>query len=317
MVAQPLIGSWTITSAVVRGQRDQLIHFWLACPDDALEALWGGSAGQATLEMVAQLNSTTFFSEPQVAMRNRIGEFLRGGFQQPGAVKAVIAAFLLSPPGQFRIVNPESHLPAWLVPSYRSLYEQGQAAPVQMNAVASAAPQAVQQPSHTVVASDSGLPKADLGSFPSTLGEMLANRLQLNRLLGLSNLHYIDPEDQEIRDELLQLRQQLAQLLLNADDATLETAFASDFGDRYWALVRSGIQSVPLAPEMEQLKDQIKFKLNPAQGGGFGHPGAVSAFLVAMMLYQPGTMQVQDAEQKLPSWLLSGYQDIFSTALNA
>ena len=37
-------------------------------------------------------------------------------------------------------------------------------------------------------------------------------------MLGLSNLFYIDPEDQEIRDELLQLRQQLSLVLLQTDD---------------------------------------------------------------------------------------------------
>ena len=153
--------------------------------------------------------------------------------------------------------------------------------------------------------------------FPSSLTDLLSNRLQLNRLLGLSNLYYIDPEDQEIRDELLNLRQQLAQLLLNADDSVLEKAFDSDFADRYWALVRSGIQSVPLDVSMEQLKDQIKIKLNPAEGGGFGQPGSVSAFLVAMTLYQPGTMQVEEAENKLPKWLFAGYQEIFSSALNS
>ena len=131
MGSESVVESWSITSAVLRGQRDQLIHFWLSCPDDVLEFLWEGTAGQVTREMVAQLDLTTFFSEPQVALRNRLGDFLRGGFQQPGAVKAVISTFLLSPPGQFQIVNPESHLPGWLVPSYRSLYEQGQPPSVQ------------------------------------------------------------------------------------------------------------------------------------------------------------------------------------------
>ena len=68
---------------------------------------------------------------------------------------------------------------------------------------------------------------------------------------------------------------------------------------------------------MDQLKDQIKTKLNPELGGGFGRPGAVSAFLVAMTLYEPGTMQVEDAERKLPAWLLPGYQQVFSAALSA
>ena len=301
------VESWSITSAVLRGQRDQLINFWLACPDDVLEFLWSGTAGQVTREMVAQLNLTTFFSESQVSLRNRLGDFLRGGFQQPGSVKAVIATFLLSPPGQFRIVNPESHLPSWLVPAYRALYEQGQPSPVQSIPVS-------QKPVSSSP-STRALPSPEFGDFPANLSELIKNRLQLNRLLGLSNLFYIDPEDKEIRDELLQIRQQLAQILLQTDDVTLESAFNSDFGDRYWALVRSGVQSVPLSPEMERLKQGVQQKLNPDQGGGFGHPGAVAAFLVAMMIYQPGTMRVDDAELKIPAWLLPGYQDIFSAAL--
>ena len=312
MNPEAVVDSWSVISAVPRGQRDQLVRLWLACPDDVLEPLWSGSVGQATREMVAQLSSTTFFSDSQIALRNRLGEFLRGGFQQPGAVKAVLATFLLSPPGQFRIINPESHLPAWLIPSYRSLYEQGQPPAPQ---VASISQSNSTPPQPQSAALD--LPKVQFGQFPSTLQELIGDRLQLNRLLGLSNLYYIDPDDKEIREELLQLREQLVRILLDADESKLESYFSSDFGDRFWALVRSGIQSIPLSTSMDQLKNQIKQKLNPELGGGFGKPGAIPAFLVAMTLYEPGTMQVQDAEQKLPAWLLPGYQQIFLAALNA
>ena len=61
MGPQSVVESWSFTSAVLRGQRDQLISFWLACPDDVLESLWGGTAGQVTSQMVAELNLTTFF----------------------------------------------------------------------------------------------------------------------------------------------------------------------------------------------------------------------------------------------------------------
>ena len=114
---------WLASSAVVRGERDNLVRFWLACPDDVLEPLWNGTLGQATREMVAQLTPTTFFTDQQITLRNQLGQFLQGGFQQPGAIKVVIATFLLSPPGQFKIVNPKQHLPGWLVSSYQSLYE--------------------------------------------------------------------------------------------------------------------------------------------------------------------------------------------------
>ena len=63
-------------------------------------------------------------------------------------------------------------------------------------------------PSPTESSGDLNLPVPNFGDFPSTLGEFVSNRLQLNRLLGLSNLYYIDPEDAEIRAELLQMRRQ-------------------------------------------------------------------------------------------------------------
>ena len=41
----------------------------------------------------------------------------------------------------------------------------------------------------------------------------MGNRIQLNRLLGLSNLYYIDPEDEEILQELRQVRMSLIEAI--------------------------------------------------------------------------------------------------------
>ena len=49
--------------------------------------------------------------------------------------------------------------------------------------------------------------------------------------------------------------------------------------------------------------------------GWFRYPGALNAILVAMVLFEPGTMKISDAEQKLPSWLLPSYQQIFAQSL--
>ena len=307
-----LIVPWSVTSAVVRDQRDQLINFWISCPDDLLESIWSGPTGQVTREMIAQLSPTFYFTENQVAIRNRLGEFLQAGFHQPGAVKAILCTFLLSPPGQFRILNPESHLPAWLVPAYRSLYETGTSLANSTNVSPTPALSSIEPPKTLNINPST----PDFGAFPETLADFVSNRLQLNRLLGLSNLYYIDPDDQEIKNELLTLRSQLAELMLKENDATFEGLFASDFGDRYWSLVRSGIQSIPLDSSLDDLRLRLKEKLSPEKGGGFGTPGSIAAFLVAMMLYQPGTMQVEDAERKLPSWLLQGYNDVFASAIN-
>ena len=144
---------------------------------------------------------------------------------------------------------------------------------------------------------------------------MIGNRIQLNRLLGLSNLYYIDPEDQEILQELRQVRLSLIEAIERCPESELEKIWATDLGDRYWALVRSGIQKESLTPVEERKKESATQALNPSAGGGFGQPGAVNAFLVAMVLFEPGTMKVDGAAQKLPGWLLPQYQQVFAESL--
>lgn len=294
--------AWTVTSAVAGNKRDELAQFWLAAPDDVVDSLWNSAVGEATRQLTAQLTPSTYLPPEQVNLRNQLGTVLQQGLQQPGAVKVLIANFLFSPPGQLRIANPQANLPGWLLPGYLALYEQGTTVP--------AAPAAMAPPPAQPAA-------PDFGALPSSLEEFTANRIQLNRLLGLSNLYYIDPEDQEIQQELRQLRLQLAQLLLQCPEQDLERHFQSDFNDRYWALVRSGVQKEPLASAEQQLREQVTQRLQPAQGGGFGTPGALNAFLVAMTLFEPGSMQVDQPQQKLPGWLLQGYHDVFAQALNS
>ena len=73
-------------------------------------------------------------------------------------------------------------------------------------------------------------------------------------------------------------------------------------------MVRSGIQKEALTPVEEHKKHTVTQALNTATGGGFGRPGAVNAFLIAMVLFEPGTMRVDGAEHKLPGWLIPQYQ---------
>ena len=142
-------------------------------------------------------------------------------------------------------------------------------------------------------------PSLTLGFFPDTLQELVGNRIQLNRLLGLSNLYYIDPDDQEILQELRQVRLSLIGAIERCPESELETIWATDLGDRYWALVRSGIQKESLTPAEDQKKQAAIQALNPSAGGGFGQPGAMNAFLIAMVLFEPGTMQVEGCRAEI------------------
>jgi len=297
---------WTLATCVGRDQRDQLASFWLAAPEDLLPGLWSSSVGEVTKSMIRALNANTAFSSEQVAFRNSIGERLSSGLDAPGALQLLVANFLYSPPGLMKIANPESQLPDWLLSDYVDIYEQN------------SSQVSVQPSTPTQVASNgpsAELPQPDFGVFPGTLQELVGNRVQLNRLLGLSNLYYIDPEDQEILHELRQVRLSLIEAIGRCPEDQLEGIWATDFGDRYWSLVRSGIQKEPMTPVEEEKKHYVTQKLNPASGGGFGKPGAINAVLIAMTLFEPGTMRINDAEQQLPSWLLPSYQQIFAQSL--
>lgn len=302
------IHPWTLATCVGRDQRDQLASFWLAAPEDLLPGLWSSSVGEVTKSMIQALNANTVFTSEQVAFRNSIGERLSSGLDKPGAIQLLVANFLYSPPGLMKIANAESQLPDWLFSDYVKIYEQDSS---QVLEERSSSPVGV-----AANAPVADLPNPDFGVFPVTLKELVGNRVQLNRLLGLSNLYYIDPEDQEILHELRQVRISLIEAIEGCPEDQLEGIWETDFGDRYWSLVRSGIQKEPMTPVEEEKKHSVTQRLNPASGGGFGKPGAINAVLIAMTLFEPGTMRINDAEKQLPSWLLPSYQQIFAQSLD-
>jgi hypothetical protein len=214
----------------------------------------------------------------------------------------MLANFLYSPPGLLRINAPQQYFPDWFVAAYQDLYENR-------------SPQPSLLPSQPAPGT---LPGPEFGVFPATLQELVNNRIQLNRLLGLSNLYYIDPDDQEILSELVQLRSQLVDAINRCPEAQLEQLWSTDLGDRYWALVRSGVQKEPLDAADASRKQAAAVALTPSLGGGgFGSPRALNAFLVAMLYYVPGTMQVDQPQQKLPAWLYGPYDQIFAQPLAA
>ncbi|WP_413441540.1 hypothetical protein [Synechococcus sp. MIT S1220] len=305
---------WTSSDITALGVRDRLAQFWLAAPSDLLQSLWNGPCGQLTTNLVQQLTTATSFTSEQIALRNAIGEVLQVSFSDPRTPQLLLALFLYSPRELFRIQSADQQLPGWLAEVYQELYETH---PATANPISPPASIAVptQQQEGGAEALPSTLPTPDFGQFPASIEELVNNRIQLNRMLGLSNLYYIDPEDQEILHELLELRYRFAEAIEQCPEHKLETFWSGDLGDRYWAMVRSGVQNEPLAQRDVTKKAMATTRLQPNSGGGFGTPGAVNAFLVAMLYYLPGAMRVDDPSSKLPGWLLPGYQQVFQQAL--
>lgn len=258
---------WSLSDAAAGQHREEVARFWIHAPDDALEKLWDSVFGEATKLLIAQLTPLTAFSPRQLQLREELLGVMRQGFNQPGAVKTIIAAFLLSPPGTLQISDPEIKMPAWLLPTYRQIYQ-------------------IQPPAAVPVLTQ---------STPSTLREFAASRIQLNRLLGLSNLFYIDPEDVEIRQDLQCLRLLLCQLILDCPPEELSSLIQPDLADRYWALVRSGIQTVPILTDEKSIQDIA-----------LGQPQDTRSLLVALCYQQPSPSILELVPIDVPGWLLSG-----------
>ena len=266
---------WSLSDAAAGQHREEVARFWIHAPDDALEMLWDSVFGEATRLLITQLTPLTAFSPGQLHLREELFGLMRQGFNQPGAVKTMIAAFLLSPPGTLQISDPEVKMPDWLLPTYRHTYQ-------------------IQPPAAAPVLSH---------SIPSTLQEFAASRIQLNRLLGLSNLYYIDPEDQDIRQDLQGLRLLLCQLILDCPPQELNSLIQPDLADRYWALVRSGIQAVPTMPDEETIKDFA-----------FSQPKDLRSLLVALCYQQPTPSILDQVPIDMPGWLLSGCLELMGQA---
>ena len=108
----------------------------------------------------------------------------------------LLALFPFFPPNQLSVEDASAKLPSWLFALYTDRYE----------------------------ASEPSLP-----SESSTGQPAFADRIFLNKMLGLSNLYYIDPEDQEILDELREVRIQTVQLMLSVGRDELGRQFQSGF----------------------------------------------------------------------------------------
>ena len=135
-------------------------------------------------------------------------------------------------------------------------------------------------------------------------------------MLGLSNLYYIDPEDQEILQELRQVRLQALQLLLSTNREQLGRHFSSDFGDRYWAMAQSGLQKEPLDSTEISQRDAVQQWLIRTPNS-ISAEGGIQRFAAALLFAMPGSVQLANPEQNLPAWFFEGFRRYCSTAVPA
>ncbi len=295
--------AWSLQNPRAEGNRERIARFWISAPVDMLETLWGSAVGKITTQLVNELKDDSQLMPNEIQLRNEINERLSQGLHQPIATQLLLANFLFSPTNRLKIQNAEQSLPSWFVEVYKNIYENSSVNNIPSTAAISSNQDEDFTPSLTI--------------FPDTLQELINNRIQLNRMLGLSNLYYIDPEDKEIFDELVEVRRAFANAISRCPENLLEDLWVNHLEDRYWSMVRCGIQNQTLSQEDEVVKQNAVSKLSPSMGGGFDQPGSINAFLIAMLYFEPGSMSVNDPNKNVPPWLMQNFKDIFMQSLNS
>lgn len=267
------------------GQAEQgsleLSQFLTQAPTDFLEPLLSSPFGRV-YKLFLERCCTAKFSGPSAeSRRNALSQQLRQvGCETPDGWAVLLALFPFFPPNQLKVEDAASRLPSWLYPLYAARYEVPEAAPT--------APTPTGQPA-------------------------FEDRIFLNRILGLSNLYYIDPEDQEILQELREVRLQTIQLMLGVGRDELGRQFQSDFGDRFWAMAQSGIQKESLDANEIQQRDAMQQWLSQTPNS-LHQDGGIQRFASVLLFNPPGSVRLADPDRNLPAWFLDGYKRYCSMA---
>ena len=263
----------------------QISRFISNAPSDFLEPLLTSPFGRVYklfLERCCCEKLSDVTSEKQ---RDDLSQQLRqSGCDRQEGWATLLALFPYFPPQQLKVEDAATKLPTWLYDFYTSRYE---------------APTDSDKSSRSVTAA------SGIATFE--------DRIFLNKVLGLSNLYYIDPEDKEILQELRQVRLQTVQLMLSVSRDELARQFQADFGDRFWAMAQSGIQKENLDSNEINQRDALQKWLSETPQS-LHQEGGIQRFAAALLFNSPGTVRLADPDRNLPAWFAEGFKRFCSMA---
>lgn len=264
----------------------QISQFISSAPSDFLEPLLTSPFGRVYRLFLERCCREKLSGPASEQRRNELSQQLRqSGCDRPEGWATLLALFPYFPPQQLKVEEAAAKLPTWLHSLYAARYEAPTGG-VGTPASAAAAP--------------TGVPAFD-------------DRIFLNRMLGLSNLYYIDPEDQEILQELREVRLQTVQLMLSVSRDELARQFQADFGDRFWAMAQSGIQKEALDANESQQRDALQRWLSETPQS-LHQEGGIQRFAAVLLFNAPGSVRLADPDRNLPAWFAEGFKRFCSMA---
>lgn len=263
----------------------QISQFLSTAPSDFLEPLLTSPFGRVYRLFLERCCNEKLSSSASESRRDELSQQLRqSGCDLPEGWATLLAVFPYFPPQQLKVEDAAAKLPSWLHNLYSARYE----------------PPTDESSASTPKVAPSGKPALD-------------DRIFLNRMLGLSNLYYIDPEDQEILKELREVRLQTMQLMLSVSKDELARQFQADFGDRFWAMAQSGIQKENLDANEISQRDALQQWLSETPQS-LHQEGGIQRFAAVLLFNTPGSVRLANPERNLPAWFVDGFKRFCSMA---
>ena len=267
----------------VEGSALQISQFLSEAPTDFLEPLLASPFGRVYKLFLERCCHEKLSGTSAETRRNELSQKLRQtGCESQEGWATLLALFPYFPPQQLKVEEAAAKLPAWLNEIYSSRYEASSSANTPLAAEAT------------------GKPAFD-------------DRIFLNRMLGLSNLYYIDPEDQDILQELRLIRLETVDLMLSVSQDELARQFQADFGDRFWAMAQSGVQKENLDSNESNKRDSLQQWLSETPQS-LHQDGGIQRFAAVLLFNAPGSIRLADPDRNLPRWFAEGYKRFCSMA---
>lgn len=271
---------------ICKEETDKISHkistFLESCPSDIIEELNRGNFGRVYRLFLERCCQRAPEDENCLSKRDELATKLKlCGFTTDEGQKLLYALMPFFPRGGMRVDGAKEKLPTWLYDIYSKRYEES-----------------------IEIKSEN----TNISEEPS-----LKNRIFLNKVLGLSNLYYIDPDDSEIKNELRAIRMQLIELMLKTSANEFSECFTGELGDRYWAMAQSGIQTTDMGNEEIAKRNEIQEWLTTTPNS-LRAEGGIQRFASALLFSKPGTVKIANPEQNLPKWFVEGFKRFNSMA---
>jgi len=276
-----------------RHARHCLSRFWLEAPVDQLAQLWQGAIGTVQRELSASPLREQPLSRDEQRWRHRLLEAVAQSSPDRWNHLLALLGYLEGP--QLPSAITAEALPTWL----NDLYS--------WCASANASPRGLLTPAKEADAP--GPAPAPLPRLIPTDGQQLldlfSDEAAQKRGLGLLRLLQVDPDDQEVIDELQTLRLMLAQLLLDVSPDSLENLYRSAIGDLFRQLVQSSLCRRELSSRDQTHRDQLMQLLLEAD------TGRDEALLLAVALFHPiERIELNLDSFELPGWMHGAWREL-------